>query len=188
MRAPVFDESVYTEIDRQSSSWPRITPPSSTTLSAFVSHTSADATQCKKWVLPAIERAVSAHRFLNYDTFNNPLFREAYARGILVDLRCSEHLVVVLSSAALSSIWVKEEVAWWVRRRGKEHITVLNLDTTARELLHPQLVDVPMINFSRWRWLAGWRLTWRLQKELASSAWLVVRRWPHRVYRSMLQQ
>ncbi len=186
MIEPIFDESLYAELDGESPSWPRITPPSSTTVSAFVSHTSVNAQQCKNWVLPAIEHAVSGKIFLNYDTFKNPLFREAYARNILVNLRCSEHLVIVLSEAAMSSAWMKEEVSWWLRRRGSEDVTVVALDTTTKVLLHPQLADVPAVDFSRWPWLAGWQLTRRLKKELASSGWLVVRRWPRRVHRSML--
>jgi hypothetical protein len=187
MSEPLFDESQYAVQDRTARGWPRITPPYSTTNSVFVSHTSADSPTCQTWVLPAIERAVSAPVFLNYYSFSDPEFRDAYSRKILVNLRCSEHLVVVLSERAMSSPWVREEVSWWLRRRGTAEITVVAVDGSAREELHSRLSEAPVIDFSGWKWLAGWRLTRRLRRELFSSGWFVLKRWPRRVHRRMLE-
>ena len=189
MVEPLFDESRYAEQDRAATGWPRITPPHSTTNSAFVSHTSPDSPACQRWVLPAIERAVSDPVFLDYHSFRNLVeVRDAYARNILVNLRCSEHLIVVLSESALSSTWVKEEVSWWVRRRGTEETTVVALDRSARDALHPRLSEAAVIDFTWWKWLAGWRLTWRLRRVLFTSGWFVIKRWPRRVHRSMLKR
>jgi hypothetical protein len=160
-------------LDRGATGWPRITPPLSTTNSVFVSHTSADSPACEKWVLPAIESAVSAPVFLDFYSFSVATFRDAYARAILVNLRSAEHLVVVLSAHALASDWVREEVSWWVRRRGVDEITVVELDASSKDSLHPRLPEAAAIDFSGPKWLAGWRLTHRLRSELCWSGWLV---------------
>lgn len=94
--------------------------------------------------------------------------------------------MVVLSERAESSPWVNEEVSWWLRCRGTAEITVVAVDGSARGELHSQLSEVPMIDFSKWKRFAGWRLTRRLRKELFSGGWFVVKRWPRRVHRSML--
>ena len=184
----LFDESPYIDQDRTATGWPRITPPSSVSIPVFVSHTSFDIPACQEWILPAIEGAVSNPSFLNYYTFSDPRFRDAYARQILVNLRCSEHLVVVLSRQALDSPWVNAEVCWWVRRRGINEITVVGLDRSKRELIDPCLAYVPNIRADRWRWLAGRRLTLRLRHELRASDWFVIRRWPRRIHRSMTER
>ena len=185
MAEPVFDESQYAEQDRTATGWPRITPPSSTTNSVFVSHTSSDAGACRRWILPAIKRAVLMPVFLDYYSFDNPNFREAYARSIVVNLRCSEHLVVVFSEPALSSPWVQEEVAWWVRRRGTREMTVVAMDSSPRSALHPKLPEAVAIDFSSWKYFAGWRLTRRIRTALFTSDWLIVKRWPRVVNQGM---
>ena len=188
MTEPLFDETPYAEIDSVSTGWPRVTPPFSNSASVFVSHTSHDISTCRKWILPAIERAVSSPCFLNYYSFRDERFRDAYARHIIANLRCAEHLVVVLSEAAILSPWVKEEVAWWIRRRGTDDITVVALDSVQNTALHPCLSVAVQIQFSGVKLLAAWALTRRLRKKLSSSDWLVLRRWPQRVHRGMLRQ
>jgi hypothetical protein len=113
MSEPLFDESQYAEQDRAARGAQDNLPLFRRPTPLIVSHTSADSLTCKRWILHAIERAVSAPVFLAYNSFSNSKFRDVYARQILVDLRCSEHLVVVLSGSAMSSLWVQEEVSWW---------------------------------------------------------------------------
>ena len=82
-------------------------------------------------------------------------------------LQSSEHMVVVLSKRALSSLWVHEEVSWWLSRRGWIDVTVLALDDSKAAQLHADLASAALFNFSQ-RKLFGQRL----KSALASSGWL----------------
>ena len=157
----------------------------SATTSAFVSHTSLDQAFCQQWILPAIKRAVHDPFFLDYDTFKDPTFRESYARTILSRLRSAEHLVLVLSAAAMHSVWVRAEACWWVTRRGLKDITVVTTDSSRAVGVHPDLVGATTIGFSRFRWLASRALTRHMRTALFDSGWYILKHGPNGYHRSM---
>ena len=186
MTEPFFDETAYTETDRTLTTWPRITRPYSTTIPIFISHTSKDGVSIRKWLLPIVEWVVFKPFMLNYDSFKDPRFREAYANQILQSLRGSEHLLIVMSQSTLASDWVREEVNWWLTRRGNSDITIASLDGTKGTDMNAGLQGIRCFSLSQNHWITRILFSLHLRRALASSGWLIVKRWPRRIHRSML--
>jgi hypothetical protein len=114
----------------------------------FVSHTLPDTAYCRQLVLPVIEavvdRSFNQCVFMNRENFgkasaadgtNADLLAKAYSKEVDRLLRDSRFMLLVASTAATRSDWVRYEVRWWAENRSVTEMLVL-----LREPCEPQQI------------------------------------------------
>ena len=110
---------------------------------AFLSHTADDT--------PFLQREVvtdkPAHFFLmDYRTHSEGI-TEVYRRNILQALSSCAWFLVVVSDAALTSVWVRFEVRWALQYRRSERMRVLVLSAADPSQIDPGLASIQRIDF-----------------------------------------
>src|SRR5262245_21999924 len=109
---------------------------------AFISHTVSDMPFIEKHVAPVLRSRYMDCMLLNYKRFT-----KQYAQYILRGLSNSGWFLVIVSSAASRSKWVKFEVDWAIRNKDSQRIIPIVIDGVDLRDIVPRLVTYATLDF-----------------------------------------
>lgn len=110
----------------------------------FISHATADRLFVETEIIGLL-RALDVNSWFAKDDIETT---EDWERSILSGLQSSDWFIVVISSASVSSRWVKDEVAWAMQHRTGQIIPIVIADCES-EQLHFRLPNIQQIDFHR---------------------------------------